>query len=284
MTRRPFLATVLAPLLSACSPQGIANGLTPRGGTTVQEGIAYGPGPRARYDLYAPAGLAPDAPLIVFFYGGGWTSGSRDGYGFVAYPLAALGALVAVPDYRLLPEGRWPVFLQDGAAAVAAIREGPGRGRPIILMGHSAGAFIAVALTADPRWLGRPARDGLSGCIALAGPYSYGPEEDTTGTFRDAPDGRARAAPPDAADLRGAPPFLLLHGTGDRTVRPAQTTRFAELLRSQNVPVTERLYPDTGHIGIVASFAAPLRELGLAGAPVLDDVAAWLGGPARRAA
>ena len=282
--RRPLLASFLAPLLASCSPQGLVNDLTPRGGTTLREGIAYGPGPRQRYDLYTPAELRPDTPLVVFFYGGGWTNGDRGGFGFVAYPLAGLGALVAVPDYRLLPEGRWPVFMEDGAAALAALRDGPGRGRPVILMGHSAGAFIAVALAADPRWLGRPARDALAGCIGLAGPYDYGPEEDRTGVFRDAPGARARAAPPDVRDLRGAPPFLLLHGTDDRTVRPLQTTAFAALLRAEAVPATEKTYPGVGHIGIVAAFAAPLRGLGLDAGPVLEDVAAWLATGPRGAA
>ena len=275
-TRRPILASLLSSLAAACSPQDLANRLTPRGETTVTEGLPYGPGPRNRYDLYGPPSATPGAPLIVFFYGGGWRTGDRPDFAFVAAPLAGLGALVAVPDYRLVPEGRWPAFMEDGAAAIRFLRDGAGRGRPIILMGHSAGAFLAVGLAADPRWLGREARDGLAGCIGLAGPYDYGPEEDTAGVFRDAPSSRARAAPADEADLRGAPPFLLLHGTGDTTVRPSQSSRFAALLRTRDVPVTERAYPDVGHIGIIAAVATPVRRLGFAGGPVLDDLGAWI--------
>lgn len=175
ISRRLLLAATLP--LTGCSAINIANGLTPAGGTTLQPGIAYAPGERGRYDLYTPAGAGPAAPLIVFFYGGGWQSGSRDDYGFVARPLASLGALVAVPDYRLFPQVRWPGFVEDGAAALQAILAGPGAGpgagRPVILMGHSAGAFIALALALDPRWLG-PARGRLAGAVGLAGPYDFG--------------------------------------------------------------------------------------------------------------
>ena len=273
ITRRLLVAAALP--AAACSPLDLANGLTPGGGVALQSGLPYGPGERGRYDLYAPEGAGPSAPLIVFLYGGGWRSGERGDYGFVARPLAGLGALVAVPDYRLFPAVRWPAFVEDGAAAVRAIRAGPGAGRPVILMGHSAGAFNAVALAADPRWLGAE-RDALAGAIGLAGPYDFGPEEDPRGIFAAAPAARARAAPRDEAALRGTPPLLLLHGEADTTVRPEQTTRFAALARAHGVAVETRSYPGVGHIGILAALARPVRALGLAGGPVLEELGRWL--------
>ncbi|MFC7734946.1 prolyl oligopeptidase family serine peptidase [Roseomonas sp. GCM10028921] len=110
----------------------------------------------------------------------------------------------------------------------------------------------------------------------LAGPYDFGPEDDPHGIFAAAPGARARAAPADEARLRGAPPLLLLHGTEDDTVRPAQTTRFAALARSQGVEVGAQLLPGLGHVGIIAALAGPVRALGLEGAPVLETVGAWL--------
>ncbi|WP_338663812.1 alpha/beta hydrolase [Pararoseomonas sp. SCSIO 73927] len=281
ISRRLLLAAALP--AAACSPLDIANGLTPGGGTALRPGIPYAPGERGRYDLYTPEGAGPASPLIVFFYGGGWTSGARGDYGFAARPLASLGALVAVPDYRLFPETRWPGFVEDGAAAVRAILAGPGTGRPVFLMGHSAGAFIALALALDPRWLG-PAREALAGAIGLAGPYEFGPEDDPRGIFAGSPARRARAAPGSPEQLAGTPPLLLLQGEADDTVRPAQATRLAALARAHDVPVETRLYPGLGHIGIVAALASPVRTLGLEGAPVLEDVRHWLQGPAPRRA
>jgi acetyl esterase/lipase len=272
IARRLLLSLPLA--ATACSPLDLANGLTTSGHTRLEAGLPYGAGEWARYDLYIPSDAAVAAPLLVFFYGGGWRSGERADYAFAARSLASLGLLVAVPDYRLFPEARWPAFMEDGAAALRAIQAGPGRGRPIFLMGHSAGAFIAISLAADRRWLGAE-RDGLAGAIGLAGPYDFGPEDDPAGIFAAAPARRAQAVPEPSA-LRGAPPLLLLQGEADDTVRPAQATRFAALAGAQGVNVTTRLYPGLGHIGIVAALAQPLRALGLEGAPVLDDIRRWL--------
>ncbi|MBD3784475.1 MAG: alpha/beta hydrolase fold domain-containing protein, partial [Micrococcales bacterium] len=69
-------------------------------------------------DVYAPSGQGP-FPTLVFFYGGGWNSGSRDLYGWAAQALAARGFVVFVPDYRLVPEVVFPVFVEDAAAATA---------------------------------------------------------------------------------------------------------------------------------------------------------------------
>lgn len=275
MISRRLLLPALALPATACSPLDLANALTPSGGISRQTDIVYGPGERGRFDLYTPENVGPEAPLIVFFYGGGWRSGARGDYGFVAHALASTGAMVAVPDYRLFPAVRWPSFLEDSAAAVRAIRAGHGRNRPVVLAGHSAGAFNAMALACDPGWLGA-GRDTLAGGIGLACPFDFGPADDPAGIFAPAPDARARVAPRDVTALRGAPPLLLLQGTGDTTVRDEQTIRFAALARSQGVPVEERLYDGVGHAGIVAALAAPLRALGLQGAPVLDDIRRWL--------
>ena len=147
-------------------------------------------------------------------------------------------------------------------------------------MGHSAGAYNAAALALDPRWLaaaGLPGgRDALAGLIALAGPFEWTPRDEPLATiFAAAPGGRLDAAPSDAA-LAGAPPALLLHGEDDTRVGPFHSTRLAERLRAAGGAPELRLYPGVGHVGIVAAFAAPLRALGLARAPVLEDVAGFV--------
>ena len=79
----------------ACSPLSAFDALVPkdRGGARVAAGIPYGEGPRQRLDIYAPTGgAAGPRPVIVFFYGGSWNSGSRSGYAFVGRALAARGS------------------------------------------------------------------------------------------------------------------------------------------------------------------------------------------------
>src|SRR3954452_2001835 len=86
----PALATALAALpLAACSGAAVVNALTPRGGYTVQRDLAYGPDNRQRLDLYVPDGAAADGPLLVFFCGGNWQSGSKHLYRFVGRSFSA---------------------------------------------------------------------------------------------------------------------------------------------------------------------------------------------------
>jgi len=264
-------------LLGAWSPAPLANLLTPSRGYRFTGGLAYRPGPRGQLDLYEPEGLSAEAPMIVFFYGGGWRWGERGNYRFAAQSLTTLGCAVAVPDYRLGQAGAWPHFLQDGAAALRWLRGNHGAARPLVLMGHSAGAFIALALATDPRWLGGAERGRLAGAVGLAGPYDFQPEKPAyIATFAAAPGGRASAAPADDAALAGTPPALLLHGLKDGTVSPERSRELAARLAMAGRPVRLIEYPRLGHTGIVAALATPLRRLGLAGAPVLEDVGAFL--------
>lgn len=268
--------------LAGCAPVRRARALPAGPGETARD-LAYGEGARRQLDLSLPAG--PARALVVFVYGGAWRSGGRGTYGFIARALGGIGCAVAIPDYRVWPEAGWPGFVEDAAAAVAWVRGPAGRAAgapdaPLILMGHSAGAYIALALAADPRWLaaaGLPGgRAAVAGAIGLAGPYDFVPREPPfPAIFAAAPEGRGRVAPDDAT-LPGTPPTLLLHGDADRTVEPEQTTRFAARLAAARVSVTTRLYPGVGHIGIAAALAGPLRAIGLASAPVLEDVDAFL--------
>jgi acetyl esterase/lipase len=268
---------LLAPLLGGCSPARLANALTPSSGYALRDALRYAPGPRGLLDLYEPKDAPATAPLVVFFYGGGWQSGERGDYRFAAEALTSLGYAVAIPDYTLMPGGAWPRFLQDGAAALRWVTDGPGAGRPLVTMGHSAGAFIALALATDPRWLGRARRDALSGAIGLAGPYAFQPEEpEYVATFAAAPGGRAMAAPDADADLARAPPVLLLHGLDDQTVSPERSRELAARLLRVGGRVDRVDYAGVGHVGIIAALAAPLRRVGLAAAPVQQDIARFM--------
>ena len=255
------------------------------GGRVLERDVAFGPDTRHRLDLYAPRRQDKGGrlPVIAFFYGGSWASGVRQGYGFVGRALAARGFLVAIPDYRLVPDVHFPAFVEDGAAAVlwlaehAASRGGdPGS---VVLMGHSAGAYIAAMLALDPQWL-REARASVRALIGLAGPYDFLPFSGpvTRAAFGQAPD--LAATQPVNFAAPGAPPALLLHGGLDRTVRPRNSKSLARRLAEAGGEARLRIYPQIGHIAILTAMALPFRYR----APVLADVAAFARDAARRKA
>jgi acetyl esterase/lipase len=271
-----FVLTFTA-LLAACSPLRTFDALVPkdRGAALVARDQAYGEGERRRLDIYAPrTPAAGPRPVIVFFYGGSWSSGSKDGYGFAGRALAARGFLVALPDYRLVPEVRYPGFVEDSAAAVRWVRANAARfgGDPdrIVLVGHSAGAYNAAMLSLDPRWLGAD-RAAVKGFAGLAGPYRFLPLDvaSTRAAFAGVPD--LEATQPLGHASQDDPPALLLHGSEDNLVSPKQSTNLAAALARAGGNGEARLYPGIGHVGIATALARPFRGK----APVLDDVASF---------
>jgi acetyl esterase/lipase len=71
-------ATLFALLLiHFCSPTPMLNALAPRDGITLTSDIAYSDGPRHTLDVYAARQTSTPAPVLMFFYGGGWASGSK---------------------------------------------------------------------------------------------------------------------------------------------------------------------------------------------------------------
>ncbi|MET3435599.1 alpha/beta hydrolase [Sphingomonas sp. 1185] len=276
-SRRAALSLALGLMIGACSPLKTFDALVPKDGEArrVAAGLAYGRDARQVLDIYAPrSGKAGPKPVIVFFYGGSWNSGTRSGYAFVGRALAAQGFVVVIPDYRLVPNVRYPAFVEDGAAAVrwgeAHIGSFGGDPRRIVLMGHSAGAYIAAMLAVDDRWLG-PDRSAVRGLVGLAGPYDFAPFDVDVSRAAFGAWPRPEETQPVHWAGAGDPPALLLVGGEDRTVLPRNSEALASRLRAGDVPVTLRTYPKLGHVGMILSVARPFRGR----APVIADVAAF---------
>ncbi|MFZ5731246.1 MAG: alpha/beta hydrolase [Pseudomonadota bacterium] len=273
LTRRTFLAAPA--FLAGCTPLGVLNTVVPEdgGARRVATSIAYGPLPRQGLDIYAPTAAAR-APVIVFFYGGSWSSGRKEDYSFVASAFASAGYVCVLPDYRLFPAVRFPAFLEDCALATAWVERNIARfgGDPsrLFLAGHSAGAYNAVMVGLDRRYLDAAggSQAAIRGVAGLAGPYDFLPLDNRTtiNVFGEAP--RLDLTQPVNFARRGLPPFFLATGADDDTVFPRNTIALAKRLRGVSVPVTEKIYPGVGHAGILLALSVPLRGR----APVLADM------------
>jgi acetyl esterase/lipase len=278
MRRAWQFLTLLPGLLGGCSSAELINGLIPRDDFRLVADESYGPAARQKLDLYLPVPASGPHPVVVFFYGGNWQTGSKDDYPFLGEALASRGFVVVIPDYRLYPEVRYPEFITDCADAVrwtlAHISQYGGDAGKVSLMGHSAGAYNALMLTLDRDFLGAD-RARIARTVGLAGPYDFLPLTDPAlqAIFATEPD-LAKTQPIYYADGT-APPVLLVTGKMDNTVFPRNTEHLAARIREKGGMVEERYYSLIGHVTLIGAMAAPLRFL----APVRSDVVEFLAAP-----
>lgn len=103
-------------------------------------------------DLYYPKGKK-DFATIVWFHGGGLTSGKKE----IPQELLDKGYAVVGAEYRLSPKVNSPVYIEDAAAAVAwvfkHIIEFGGNSNLIFLSGHSAGGYLDLMISLDKKYL-----------------------------------------------------------------------------------------------------------------------------------
>ena len=197
------------------------------------------PDGKDRLDLYIPQG-AKNVPVIFSIHGGLLMGGDRREESFVGQRFAAAGYVTAVISYRLSPEVSHPAHIEDTAAAFAWVkrntRQHGGDPDRILVTGHSAGAYLAMLLTSDARWLaahGLSSRD-IKGVAPVSGFYWV----DKPGVAPDRPTSIWGSNPKvwiDASPSRylraDLPPILILDTDGDETWRQKQAADLAAALR-----------------------------------------------------
>ncbi len=125
---------------------------------------------KCRLDVYRPPG-ANDAPVIVWFHGGGLTKGERS----IPKALMNQGVVVVAAGYRLSPQVKAPVYIEDAAAAIAwTIRNAEqhgGSSKRVFVSGHSAGGYLSAMIGLDRSWLAKHDLDAnqLAGIIPFSG-------------------------------------------------------------------------------------------------------------------
>lgn len=202
-------------------------------------------GETLRLDVYEPTDRDGPLPVAVLVRGGGFLVGDKGEFARQAIDFATDGYLVVEPQYRLAPEHQFPAALTDVRAAIEWVRSSgeeygaaPDR---VAMIGHSAGANLVAlaAATAAAEDLAPPAAVvGYSGIYDFRvgdGDNGSGDSEINTqylgGSHEEMPD-RYEAASPAARIDESMPPTLLLHGSEDGVVPPAQSEHFADALAS----------------------------------------------------
>jgi acetyl esterase/lipase len=256
------------------------NALVPKDANTelVGEAIAYGPDARQKLDIYAPSDASGPFPILLFVYGGSWKDGYRGGYEFAGRAFAARGYLTLVMDYRLMPENRFPAFVQDVACAIAWAEQESQRfgGDPkrIFAVGHSAGAYNLSMAILNQKYLQAAGANSspIRGVATMAGPFDFLPldTKTTIGTFGREPD--LAVTQPITYARANVPPFLFMTGTDDTTVFPKNSRAMDKALRIKGATSELREYKGVGHVGILMALAKPFRSMAK---PVLEDILAF---------
>ncbi|MEJ2119182.1 MAG: alpha/beta hydrolase [Alphaproteobacteria bacterium] len=241
--------------------------------------VPYGPDLRQRVDIFMPDPPKPGMrrAAVVYFHGGGWTIGSRVLNHHIGRAIMKMGYVAVLADYRLYPFVRFPAFVHDGARAVAWLRRnsakyGIGKNR-IYLMGHSAGAHIAMLLALDHRYFKRAGVPvyAVQGVIGMSGPYTATPTRTLFGPVFSGLSNSDLARPISFAGNVG-PRMLLLHGGADLSIPPRQAREMGRRYREAGGEAVVRVYPGANHMQLVTSFSEPERWR----YPVYKDLKAFL--------
>ena len=276
--------------VQALSALAIVNGITSNGGVGVSKNILYGDEPNQDLDIYYPKPLTKamksknvtddnaindSYPMVVFVHGGSWESGNKDEYAFVGQSLAQAGYVTAVINYRKAPEHLYPDYVQDAAQAIAwsynnakSLHADPKR---LAVIGHSAGAFNAVAAVANEDFLapyGVKPKD-IAAVIGIAGPYSYDFRKFSSRTAFGS-DATPETVMPDRQIKGAQPPYLLLTAEKDKIVHVTNTTKMTQALKAAGVKVETGEIAGASHATSIGAMAPPLRWVNDVRAQVLN--------------
>jgi acetyl esterase/lipase len=241
--------------------------------------IHYGDDAQQQLDLYVPNTTA--APVIVFFHAGGWVAGDRTTVAQAILQEVTRGYAVASVEYRLAPQVRFPVPLQDAKTAIRWVKAHAAqfglRADKVFAAGSSAGGHLAAMVAVTPG-LFEPgdvppdlaAQDSrVVAAVSFVGPLdlnslggevgTWGPGLVSTllGCAAPAPDEPATcsqdamaAASPVSYVTRDDPPIYLSYGVEDTLVPPStnglvMATEYAQLGR--RLEARYDLVQDQGH-------------------------------------
>lgn len=217
--------------------------------------LAYGDDPAQRLDVF-PAG--PDAPVLVFYRGGYWKSGTKDARRFPALEWTPRGVSWITVGYRLLPGVTLAQTIEDACASLLYIAENAETlgidASQIHVVGNSAGGHLCgMAVAAD--W---PERPSVASFTGMSGLYDLAPLlAATPNTWLNLTSETAAALSPinhlPAPDL----PVALCYGGNETSAFQHQSSLYAEACRANGNPVTLFECPGKDHFEIIGELGTP---------------------------
>lgn len=222
---------------------------------------AYGSDPYQVLEVFSAD--RPGGDVLLFFHGGGWTSGYKEWISFMAPAFTAQGITFVSAGYRLAPRHVFPAGFDDAADAfawvvrhIAAYGADPQR---VFVGGHSAGGHWAALLAATSAWRGKRSlpMDAIRGALPVSGVYRF----DGAGGLSVRPrflgpssDADSNASPLLCLEPKYCPPMLITHGSRDFPHLVNQARQMTSALTTAGVPVQTEVIEGADHFD--ASVAA----------------------------
>ncbi|HEX6071270.1 MAG TPA: alpha/beta hydrolase [Longimicrobiaceae bacterium] len=210
---------------------------------------------QGRADVYRPTRAGGPVPTVIFFHGGGWIRGDKEGPVLHVMPYIAMGFAVMNVEYRVAPQALAPAAVQDGRCALRWVYRNAERygfdTTRVVVTGHSAGGHLALTTgildgdagmddlcpgeevlrtAAVVNWYGITDVPDL-----LSGPNRRGWAEEWIGTGEERLALATRLSPLSHV-RRDMPPILTIHGDADPTVPYEHAVRMHRALEAAGVP------------------------------------------------
>jgi acetyl esterase/lipase len=244
-------------------------------GTQSHENVAYVEGgvPNQTLDLYLPANATGKLPVVVWIHGGAWRSGSKGGW-CPALGLLSRGYAVADISYRLswADNAPFPAQINDCKAAIRWLRANAATygldPDHIGVWGHSAGGHLVALLGVTGKVAALEGDEGnlqyssaVQAVCDWSGPTDIVPKYLAQASnpkdmyvqllggrdMKAASEEKAAQASPLTYVSAGAAPFLIMHGTVDPVVPPADSEKLDAALKAAGVESTYVPVPGVGH-------------------------------------
>lgn len=216
--------------------------------------IAYGEGPRNRFDLFLPE-RAPRG-LFIFIHGGFWTKLDKSFWSHLSEGALARGMAVAMPSYTLCPQIRIAGIGEEIARAVEAAADRIDG--PIWLSGHSAGGHLATRMVTETTPLAENVGERIKTVLSISGVHDLRP------IMRTGMNGQLLL---DEAEAAAESPALLAPRAGTRLICWVGAAERAEFVRqnallanvwtglgARTVAVEE---PDRHHFDVIDGLKSP---------------------------
>ena len=160
MNRTYWIATVGVLVLLASGAPKHAQAQTPEFTRFVEVANGYRLVPNITYlraggrdltlDVYQPRGDRSPNPTLIYYHGGGWTNGSKEGSALNFLPYLEMGWTVVNVAYRLADVAHAPAAVEDCRCALRWVyRNAEQYGfdvNKVVVAGNSAGGHLALAV------------------------------------------------------------------------------------------------------------------------------------------